>query len=37
MNRGKKGRLTIGINTSIANSRLPDILRVFHERYPDVT
>ncbi|QYO64170.1 LysR family transcriptional regulator [Leptolyngbya sp. 7M] len=37
INRGKKGRLTIGINTSISNSRLPDILRVFHERYPDVT
>lgn len=37
INRGTKGRLAIGINTSIANSKLPDILRSFYEKYPDVT
>lgn len=35
--RGEKGRLTIGVNTSIANSKLPDILRLFYEQYPQVT
>jgi DNA-binding transcriptional LysR family regulator len=37
INRGEKGQLTIGINTSIANSKLPDILRSFYAHYPDVT
>ncbi|WP_242025973.1 MULTISPECIES: LysR family transcriptional regulator [unclassified Anabaena] len=36
LNRGEKGRLIIGINTSIANSKLPDILRVFHNKFPEV-
>ncbi|BAZ31227.1 LysR family transcriptional regulator [Cylindrospermum sp. NIES-4074] len=36
LSRGEKGRLNIGINTSIANSKLPDILRAFHEKFPDV-
>ncbi|HEY9644719.1 MAG TPA: LysR substrate-binding domain-containing protein [Chroococcidiopsis sp.] len=36
INRGEKGRLTIGINTSIANSKLPEILRLFYENYPNV-
>jgi DNA-binding transcriptional LysR family regulator len=34
--RGEMGRLTVGINTSIANSILPDILRAFRVRFPDV-
>ncbi|MBS3025950.1 MAG: LysR family transcriptional regulator [Dolichospermum sp. DET50] len=34
--RGEKGRLNIGINTSIANSKLPDILRAFNEKFPEV-
>ena len=34
--RGQIGRLTVGINTSIANSVLPDILRAFGTRFPDV-
>lgn len=37
IHRGEKGCLSIGINTSIANSRLPDILQSFYARYPDVT
>lgn len=37
INRGEKGRLMIGINTSIANSKLPDILQSFYAQYPDVT
>lgn len=37
IDRGEKGRLTVGINTSIANSKLPDILRSFYAQYPDVT
>uniref|UniRef100_A0A7C3KFF6 LysR family transcriptional regulator n=1 Tax=Oscillatoriales cyanobacterium SpSt-418 TaxID=2282169 RepID=A0A7C3KFF6_9CYAN len=37
INRGEKGCLSIGINTSIANSRLPDILQSFYAQYPDVT
>lgn len=37
INRGEKGRLTIGINTSIANSKLPAILQLFYAQYPDVT
>ncbi|HEY9801655.1 MAG TPA: LysR family transcriptional regulator [Leptolyngbyaceae cyanobacterium] len=36
LSRGEKGRLNIGINTSIANSKLPDILRAFHEKFPAV-
>lgn len=36
INRGEKGRLTIGINTSIANSKLPAILQSFYAQYPDV-
>ncbi|WP_083887129.1 LysR family transcriptional regulator [Nodosilinea nodulosa] len=37
ISRGEKGRLIVGINTSIANSKLPDILRSFYARYPEVT
>ena len=33
---GEIGRLTVGINTSISNSLLPDILRVFHQKFPKV-
>jgi DNA-binding transcriptional LysR family regulator len=36
INRGEKGRLAIGINTSIANSKLPDILKLFYKQYPNV-
>ncbi|HIK08210.1 MAG TPA: LysR family transcriptional regulator [Trichormus sp. M33_DOE_039] len=36
LSRGEKGRINIGINTSIANSKLPDILRAFHGKFPDV-
>ena len=34
--RGEIGRLTIGVNSSIANSLLPDILRMFCSRFPEV-
>ncbi len=34
--RGEIGQLTIGVNSSIANSLLPDILRMFRSRFPDV-
>lgn len=34
--RGEIGRLVMGANSSIANSVLPDILRVFRSRFPDV-
>jgi DNA-binding transcriptional LysR family regulator len=34
--RGEIGRLTIGINTSISNSLLPDILHKFKANFPDV-
>lgn len=37
ISRGERGRLTIGINTSISNSKLPDILQLFYEQYPNVT
>ena len=37
INRGEKGCLSIGINTSIANSKLPDILQSFYAQYPNVT
>lgn len=36
LSRGEKGRLNIGINTSIANSKLPEILRAFHDKFPEV-
>lgn len=32
----KTGRLIVGINTSISNSFLPDILRVFCQQFPQV-
>ena len=35
-NRGEIGRLTIGINTSISNSLLPDVLYRFRSNFPDV-
>jgi DNA-binding transcriptional LysR family regulator len=34
--RGETGRLTVGINTSIANSKLPEILRNFQQHSPGV-
>jgi DNA-binding transcriptional LysR family regulator len=34
--RGEIGRLVVGANSSIANSVLPDILRVFRSRFGDV-
>jgi DNA-binding transcriptional LysR family regulator len=34
--RGEIGRLTIGVNSSIANSLLPDILRTFRDHFPEV-
>ncbi|HEY9642437.1 MAG TPA: LysR substrate-binding domain-containing protein, partial [Coleofasciculaceae cyanobacterium] len=36
IDRGEKGQLTVGINTSIANSKLPGILQSFYAQYPDV-
>ncbi|MGB5962894.1 MAG: LysR family transcriptional regulator [Coleofasciculaceae cyanobacterium] len=33
---GEIGRLTVGINTSISNSLLPDILRIFRRKFPQV-
>ncbi|MBW4613919.1 MAG: LysR family transcriptional regulator [Desmonostoc vinosum HA7617-LM4] len=36
LNRAEKEQLNIGINTSIANSILPDILRAFREQFPTV-
>jgi DNA-binding transcriptional LysR family regulator len=33
---GKRGRLDVGINTSIANSKLPNIIQVFREQFPNV-
>ena len=36
LSRGEQGRLNIGINTSIANSKLTDILRAFHDKFPEV-
>lgn len=33
---GKRGRLDVGINTSIANSKLPDIIQEFRTQFPDV-
>jgi len=34
--RGEVGSLSIGIASSIANTMLPDILRMFRDRYPEV-
>lgn len=34
--RGEIGRLMIGINTSISNSLLPAVLRIFRQEFPDV-
>ncbi|BAZ53284.1 LysR family transcriptional regulator [Nostoc sp. NIES-4103] len=36
LSRGEQGRLNIGINTSIANSKLPEILKAFHQKFPEV-
>lgn len=36
-NRGEVGKLVIVVNTAIANSLLPVILRTFRDRYPEVT
>ena len=33
---GKQGRLEVGINTSISNSRLSDIIQAFHQQFPKV-
>lgn len=35
-NRGEIGKLVVVVNTAIANSLLPDILKTFHQRYPNV-
>jgi DNA-binding transcriptional LysR family regulator len=34
--RGEIGRLMIGINTSISNSLLPSVLRIFRKEFPEV-
>lgn len=34
--QGEIGRLIVGVNTSISNSLLPDILRVFRSYFPNV-
>lgn len=34
--RGEIGKLVVVVNTAIANSLLPDILKTFRERYPKV-
>jgi DNA-binding transcriptional LysR family regulator len=34
--RGEVGRLVVAVNSSIANSVLPDILQSFRDRFPDV-
>ncbi|MBW4617247.1 MAG: LysR family transcriptional regulator [Desmonostoc vinosum HA7617-LM4] len=36
VSRGEIGRLIVGINSGIANSLLPDILRTFRQRFPKV-
>lgn len=36
MQAGKRGRLDVGINTSIANSKLPDIIREFRKQFADI-
>lgn len=35
--RGKVGKLVVVVNTAIANSVLPDILKTFRDRYPDIS
>ncbi|MGF2040479.1 MAG: LysR family transcriptional regulator [Nostoc sp. CmiVER01] len=34
--KGEIGRLSVGVNTSISNSLLPDILCVFRQKFPQV-
>jgi DNA-binding transcriptional LysR family regulator len=34
--RGEIGKLVVVVNTAIANSLLPDILKTFRDRYPKV-
>ncbi|MCC5628285.1 LysR family transcriptional regulator [Nostoc sphaeroides] len=34
--RGEIGKLVVVVNTAIANSLLPDILKIFRDRYPKV-
>ncbi|HEY9871795.1 MAG TPA: LysR family transcriptional regulator [Candidatus Obscuribacterales bacterium] len=34
--RGEIGRLVVGINSSMANSLLPNILQLFRDRFPEV-
>lgn len=34
--RGETGRLTVGLTSSVSNSILPDILRKFREKFPNV-
>jgi DNA-binding transcriptional LysR family regulator len=34
--QGELGHLTIGFTSSVANGVLPDILRTFRQRYPDI-
>lgn len=36
IHRGDRGRLAIGVNTSIANSLLPHILQTFYQNHPNV-
>ncbi len=35
-NRGEIGRLTVGLISSVSNSILPDIVRTFREKFPNV-
>lgn len=36
ISRGEMGKLTIGIHTSISNSLLPEVVRSFRQKYPNV-
>lgn len=36
LGNGEIGSLTVGVNTSICNSLLPDILRIFRRKFPKV-
>ncbi len=36
ISRGETGRLTVGLTSSVSNSILPDILRKFREKFPNV-
>lgn len=36
VNQGEIGQLVVGISTSVSNGLLPDILRVFRQRFPNV-